>query len=362
MRRYKTKLVILLVLIVLLTAVELTFPGNPQLVISYDKWIFRPYQSFRNIIFGWIHFSVGDILYILAGLYLVWLVLKWVYFLARFMAHRHDLATSFLYTLSTLAGIYILFVIGWGANYYKPRLSEYWELNKYKTADSVALVNYDKYLIGLLNEYAPHYHALSFREVSLRTEKYYKEYTDSKTKFTGLGVKPSLFGVSMEYMGVQGYYNPFTGESQVNRFLPPFMLPFVVCHEMAHQTGIANEGDANLLAYVIGTAADDSSFRYSCYFNTWLYTNVRVRQKDPKLAKQLKAMLNPLSQSHIDTLRAIRRRYEGGMSKYSGEMYDRYLRLHDQKGGIDSYEDVVMNARAWDEKKKTVNPGKINIP
>jgi hypothetical protein len=172
--------------------------------------------------------------------------------------------------------------------------------------------------------------------------------------------KASLYGYFMQYLGIQGYYNPFTGEAQVNSMLPEFMLPFVVCHEMAHQSGIAAEDDANLLAYAICASAPDSAFAYSGYFNLWLYAQSRLRRLDSVAANSLLAALNPLSQRQVDTLRDIRRRYHSGLSEYSTELYDRYLRLHDQKEGIRSYGHVVFSAWIWEQEKR--KGGAIRIP
>src|SRR5690606_3819350 len=144
----------------------------------------------------------------------------------------------------------------------------------------------------------------------------------------------------MQHLGIQGYYNPWTGEAQVNRYLPSFMLPFVICHEMAHQAGIAAEDDANLLSYVVSTIAEDSLFRYSAYFNIWLYTHARLKRFDPEKASLLKENLNPKTLAHIDTLRKIRRQYNSDISLYSGTIYDGYLKLHHQKDGIESYNKV----------------------
>jgi hypothetical protein len=156
----------------------------------------------------------------------------------------------------------------------------------------------------------------------------------------------------MQYMGVQGYYNPWTGEAQVNRFLPPFMLPFVMCHEMAHQSGIAAEDDANLLSYALCTSVPDETFSYSGYFNLWLYTHGRVRMMDSLVAKSIETTINPLTISHRDTLRAIRRKYRSPAGNLSSQFYDGYLRLHNQKGGIDSYAEVALTAWAFEQQRK----------
>ena len=45
-------------------------------------------------------------------------------------------------------------------------------------------------------------------------------------------VKQMLLGYR-KFSGFLGYYNPFTGEAQVNTKVPQFVIPFTICHEMA---------------------------------------------------------------------------------------------------------------------------------
>src|SRR6185369_4384473 len=39
-------------------------------------------------------------------------------------------------------------------------------------------------------------------------------------------IKPSIFSYAGDYLGFTGYYNPFTGEAQVNTTVPVFVQPF----------------------------------------------------------------------------------------------------------------------------------------
>ena len=48
-----------------------------------------------------------------------------------------------------------------------------------------------------------------------------------------------------------GYYNPFTGEAQVNTNVPAFVIPFTTCHEMAHQIGYASESEASFVGFLV---------------------------------------------------------------------------------------------------------------
>lgn len=361
--RHKRKLIVLFLVLIFLIIIHYLLSYSAETISIYSRYIFRPFQNVRNILFGSLPFSFGDILYVAGGIALTLLVVRWILYTAKIKTYGHNLLSSFIRTLSAFVIVYIIFFLGWGGNYYKPTLTKHWKLDTvaWDRSDSF-LVKFDRFLVDKLNAYAPHYKDLSFDEVDKRSRSFYKKYTDSETKMRGLNAKPSVFGNLMEYFAIQGYYNPFTGEAQVNRNLPGFMLPFVVCHELAHQSGIAAEDDANLLAYAIGTRVDDPSFRYSSYLNVWLYTNSKLRILDSVRAKAFQDELNPLSVAHLDTLRTIRRKYRSIFRRYSGFLYDNYLRLHNQQKGLDTYDDVAGSAWAWEQRRATWNGKLISIP
>jgi hypothetical protein len=359
--RYKRKFVLLTILLILVLVMQFIFPHFLKLASLYNSYIFRPFQSLRNIVFGAVPFSVGDAMYLVGFLVIIATVIRWIYFALRIRTCYHDLAQSVLNSIITLGIAYLLFFVGWGGNYYKPTLSKFWKLTPAALPESESIIAFDSFLIGRLNALAPHYRGLAFAAANRQSRQYYKDLIDSRTRLRGMRSKASLYGYFMQYLGIQGYYNPFTGEAQVNNTLPEFMLPFVVCHEMAHQSGIAAEDDANLLAYAICTAAPDSTFSYSGYFNLWLYTHSRLKQLDSGLANIMMAQLNPVSRAQLDTLRAIRRKYRNGLSDYSSAFYDSYLRLHNQKDGIKSYNNVALSAWAW-ELRRSSEPMAISIP
>jgi hypothetical protein len=359
--RYKKKLIVLFVLLAIVTIIQYTLPYYPAAVSSYEKYIFHPFQSFRNVLFRFIPFSVGDILYTAGAIYLVYLVGKWIYFLVKYKTHLGRLGHSLLHTIMTVCICYILFFLGWGGNYYKPSLVTFWDINTTVYEQDTSLETFDRYLVNKLNAYAPHYKSASFKEIDNRAKVYYRDYTDSRTRNHGLDVKPSVFGSAMQYFGIQGYYNPFTGEAQINKSLPAFMMPFVVCHEMAHQSGIAAEDDANLLAYALGVKVPDVLFNYSAYLNLWLYTNARLSTMDTAKARGFRRMLNPLTIAHLDTLKQMRNRFKSEVSVYSGHLYDGYLKLHHQKDGIESYNKVAITAWAW-ELLNTRKEELIHVP
>lgn len=361
--RYKKKLIALLILVVVLTAMQLIMPYYPKFTILYADYLFVPYQSLRNLVFGWSQLSFGDLVYLLLAVALVWVIVKWIFYLFTIKRNGGLLLNSFVNTVLVIAVVYLLFLLGWGGNYYKPTLVSYWSLDSTKWENGTSEYELNTFLTNKLNDYAEDYNPETFKEVRKDAMVYYKEYTDCKARLQGLNIKPSIYGYFMQHMGIQGYYNPLTGEAQVNRYLPAFMLPFVVLHEMAHQAGIAAEDDANLLAYTIGLKSDNKSFAYSSYLNMWLYNHYRIRKEDSTYAKELMADLNPLTLQHIDTLNQIRERYRSDFSFYSGKLYDSYLKLLQQEEGIKSYNRSIETVWSWEQAADSVRQrGKLEIP
>ena len=100
-------------------------------------------------------------------------------------------------------------------------------------------------------------------------------------------LKPSLFSYLGNYFGFQGYYNPFSGEGQVNTTIPRFLEPFVSAHEIAHQIGYAKENEANFVAFIACRSYPNPTFRYSMYFDMYLYAVTELGREDSLLARIL---------------------------------------------------------------------------
>lgn len=75
----------------------------------------------------------------------------------------------------------------------------------------------------------------------------------------------------MTYAELLGMYTFFTGEANVNTTYPDYNHPFTVAHEFAHQRGIARENEANFIASLVCTYAENEYVRYSGLFNLFEY-------------------------------------------------------------------------------------------
>jgi hypothetical protein len=255
--------------------------------------------------------------------------------------------------------VYLLFLVSWGVNYDRKPLALQWQLT---AGDTLRIRLYDSLLVERLNLLSGQYRSLDVDAAGLLAGKYYGLHTDAAIKVPGLFIKKSLYSWMLDRLAIEGYYNPFTGEGQVSRGLPRCMVPFVICHEMAHQAGIAAEGDANLFAYSLCMLSGDPTFQYSASLNVWLYADRRLKWKDTAAARTLSLRLNTLSKAHLDSLEKMTELYDNDMSVYSSELYDKYLKMQRQHEGVRSYGNLLYNAWLWDKEYKNNNGNRLVFP
>ncbi len=334
------------VLLVLILVLQLSLAYLPATAEYYHRYIFLPIQYVRSLLTIHIPAALGDWLYLLAGAALWTAILKWIINLFRIRPLQQYLLKSLLRSCSLLLLVYFLLLLFWGGNYYRPSLTQQMDLPPATELVPADIVAFDSVLVQRLNSLAPGYRPVSPEYINREGLERYQ----SLSGWYQVKAKSSLFGNAMSYIGIAGYFNPFTGEAQVNGQSPDFMLPFLMLHEMAHQTGIAAEDDANLMAYIQCVRSTDTAILYSGYFNLWLYAQRQVRFIDSSKARVLKESLNTLSLGHLDTLRAIRNRYYSSAEQYSSNVYDAYLKLGNQAMGIESYRNVAFTALCWERK------------
>ncbi len=322
---------------------------------AYARWhsdqLFPVVQRVRAVLLSWLPFSVGDVLYLLLALALIIAIVRWVAMLSRFRQQRRRLGRSVVRAGAFGAALYFAFLVGWGGSYYGQTLADRWGILPDTGGADEALRRFDSLLIVRLNALAPNYRPPSLEQTISHSRQLFKMQSVNPGLYQRIAVKASLLGHAVPLLGVSGYFNPWTGEGQVDRLQPAFDLPFVVCHEAAHQAGVAAESDANLLSYIVCTGSPDLSFQYSGYLNLWLYTHTRVRRRDSVLAKTMERTLHPLPLRHRDTLRARHRRYAGLAEAFTDVFYDRYLRLHRHPAGLGSYGLVALSAWTYEQRR-----------
>ena len=84
--------------------------------------------------------------------------------------------------------------------------------------------------------------------------------------------KPAVTSTLMCYFQISGIYPYISPEAIVNARTPVYELPHTICHEMAHQRGVAREDEANYVGYLAAVNNPDPLFRYSGYLEALSYS------------------------------------------------------------------------------------------
>jgi len=171
-----------------------------------------------------------------------------------------------------------------------------------------------------------------------------KEY--SFFEYKNPSIKKSLFSLPLAYMGFGGYLNPFTNEAQVNDKLPMYGFPMVVCHEMAHQMGYGSESECNFIGFLACIKNDDLNFQYSAYAMTLRYCLNAIEEQNLANLKPIIAQINPGILANFKESETFWENYETPIETGFKLFYDNYLKMNQQKDGLDSYSkflDLLIN-------------------
>jgi hypothetical protein len=149
--------------------------------------------------------------------------------------------------------------------------------------------------------------------------------------------KRPLTSLALCYLGLEGYFSPFTGEANLNALTPAVSLPHSMAHEKAHQRGFAPEDEAYFMGYVVAAAADDPLARYSAlvFAQRQLLRALHIIDAE-RHARLVEARL-PGVRRDIEDERAFWTRYYGAGTRAARRANDLYLKSNRVEGGVRSY-------------------------
>ena len=345
--------IILLVLAAIVKIVSLF----PTVVEKYYAQGIYPYFSrFQRLLFGWVPFSIGDLLYIFAFGWLVYLVVRLIRRLVRRQAGKAWLLGALRRIVFAILVIYVVFYGLWGLNYDRQGIAT--QLHLVVTPYSNLELDH---LLGNVCDRLNELDSLGGLDTA-RLGSPRVVFAGAILSYDSLGrrdprfvyaepsVKGSLFGVLNDYMGFGGYYNPFTGEAQVNTTLPVLEQPFTACHEIGHQLGYAKENEANLAGYLSARASTDPAFQYSVYSDLYLYAARELYVRDSNMVVPLRNHLRPAVRQHFRQLQRFYRRYQNPFEPVIRRIYGNYLRANRQPQGINTYDEVIASVIAYARK------------
>ncbi len=336
-----------LIALVIIACITLLINQFPSFIERYYATGLYPVISRASrFLLGWIPFSVGDLLY---GVAILWIIIRFINFIKRWRRKQLNRRLALYYghrLLQTVLLIYIGFNWLWGFNYNRLGSAYQMQLNftKYSNAELIQLTDtLTSKLNVLVTDFAG---ATIYGDTKVLAKLSQVSYQKAAVTFPflnhqSISVKPSMLYYGGNYLGFLGYLNPFTGEAQLNTTIPQFLLPYVCCHEMAHQLGYASESEANFIGYLACKQSSDKAFRYSVYFDLYSYAIGDLFRRDSAIARQHLKLLPQKIKDDRKTVSAFFNKNRNPISPAIDWMYDKYLKMNSQPKGKESYNEVV---------------------
>jgi hypothetical protein len=245
----------------------------------------------------------------------------------------------------------------WGFNYYRTSISTQFgfpmQLNPSKSElealTSHFLTETNKYSGGRKN--SP-WNESKKQELSLAYRHLSQKHAEIEYK--NISFKHSIFGVLGNYMGYSGYYNPFTGEAQINDHMPVFTKPYTSLHEVAHQLGYAKESEANFIGYLAASSSSDSSMQYAANLEMFLYANGSLAREDTSLARKMMMNLPKIAVLDLKEYDAFVKKYQGPIDQTTTWFYSKFLKINNQPEGMRSYSRVTLWLLGYFKKNRTL--------
>ena len=344
-KKVKTRAIAIIALAIAIFLL-MVLAGYPRVIERYYSDGFYPIIChILHPVFNLFPFSVGDVIYIAVIIYLAYALFK----LVKLVFKKHfKQAGIFLMgiAIGVQTGI-LLFYLFWGMNYFRPSAGERLNLcdTNYTTARLEAVTTM---LIDSANACRAR---VTPADLSQSNDAIYRTAIQAVSKLSAAsvnfrtyypGIKPSILTPILNYIGTSGYYNPFTGEAQMNYQMPVFDRPVTACHEMSHQMGYGPEDEANFVGFLAGIGSKDRLLRYSAYYLAVDEFMHALRYRDSSANNQLKPRISAAVHADFKAERRYWLAYEGKADILSSLFYDRFLKVNNQPQGIDTYSRMVL--------------------
>lgn len=149
--------------------------------------------------------------------------------------------------------------------------------------------------------------------------------------------KPAFYSRLMSAWGFTGYLCPLAGESTLNIDAPTVFLPVTVCHEFAHQRGVAAEQEANFVGIRAALGCGRRDYAYSGWLFGFLHLYNALYSADREAAFAVYALLCPAARADLAANNAYWARWQGPVRDTGERVYEAILHSYDQPLGMRSY-------------------------
>lgn len=244
-----------------------------------------------------------------------------------------------------------LFTLLWGVNYQAPSLARQLGL-EVRPRSPEELTQTAQILLAQANELADQvprdeqgaFLPLDFdrtaQQINGQYQRLGQQYPLYQTSLPRRAKRSLALRPLMPWVGIAGYYFPFTAEPTVGQTAPTH-LAYNIAHELAHSLGVAPEDEAGFSAYLACIEAEDPALRYSAALNGYIYASNALYSLSPELSAALSGQANENLRRDIRALNDYLRQFQGPVQQAGNKINDAYLKSNNQPAGVRSYGDMV---------------------
>ncbi len=311
----------------------------------YTNGIYPFLSKSLRFLFGWVPFSIGDVLLLLFFL----LLIRFIYVLIK--TKFKGILQKLVVVIAFLSIVHCCFYFFWGLNYFREPLQNQFEFDtsNYSTEE---LIKTTSAIIGKANTYHSELNEndsiavvvpYSRKEMYAMAVEAYQNLSKDYPQFQYqiASIKHSMMSLLQSYNGTSGYLNPLTGEAHVNNKIPKTGYPTTVCHEMAHQIGFAAENEANFIGFLAANYHEDQFFKYASYRMALAYCLNELRKRDSDRYAETIQMINKGILEDYNNSSRFWRQFKNPFEPLMKKGYNAYLKANRQDKGIASYNYVV---------------------
>ncbi|MCY4781362.1 DUF3810 domain-containing protein [Sphingobacterium sp. UT-1RO-CII-1] len=349
----RKQVVILFILLLLVWGLSI-IKSYSFIIENYYSRAFYPFLShFFKFLFQWVPFSVGDVFYLVTIVF--YLILGALLFINLLKKNGRKAASILLKLVNLGLGLYVLFYISWGLNYYRQPLSVQMELQVDNISKSDYILVLDKYIeqTNSLREKLDLDTLLRERaDLDLSIDMLNDKVLKGILSKTQVKVKSPLSSEIVSFFTVTGYFNPFTQEVQVNKKIPLVAYPFTVVHELGHQMGIGFEDECNFIAFLKLRDHSNTWYRYAVNYEIMQYLLRPLYSEDREKYNSFLAKLSPKVIEDMQYERDFWKSYTSWFNTLTNLFYTRYLTHNNQPEGMTRYSMVSKLVVAWELKNR----------
>ncbi|WP_164110387.1 MULTISPECIES: DUF3810 domain-containing protein [Sphingobacterium] len=326
---------------------------RPDWIERYYSQTFYPVFSYLSILlFSWVPFSVGDLLYL--GVVIIMLLLLVRITMSLWKRIWQDGLKYGLQLVTLLCVLYTFFYINWGLNYFRLPVSEYLHLDIQGTHVDDYTEVLAKYIVmaNRLREQLDLEHQPRLG-VKMDLEKYIRKDTVFVSFLSQAQVhaKVPLSSKLISYFTVSGYFNPFTMEAHINQEIPNSLYPFVYVHELAHQMGVGFEDECNFIAFRMLVDHENRWYRYTAYYAA-IKSLLKPFSKDKVQMERLRNMLSEKVRADFKEEYAFWKSKQGWIEHLTSLFYNQYLQHNNQPEGLARYDMMAKLIVAWEKQQR----------